>query len=57
MKKIVAVTNNGDECIYEISIDIANVPSGTYRGDGILGFSPERSMGFSICYNDCENEE
>lgn len=54
---LVAMTKNGDEYIYEISIDISKVPSGTYQGDCSLEFSPEKSMGFSICYNDSENEE
>ena len=53
----VAMTRNGEEYIYEISIDISKVPQGTYQGGVNLNFAPEKSIGFSICYNDCENEE
>ncbi len=49
------MTKSDDECIYEISIDISKVPVGVYQGDINLSFSQERSIGFSICYNDAED--
>ena len=50
----VVMTKNGEEYIYELSIDISKVPSGTYQGDVNLDFSQEKSIGFSISYNDGE---
>lgn len=50
----VVMTKNDEEYIYELSIDISKVPTGTYQGDVNLEFSQERSVGFSISYNDGE---
>ena len=46
---------DNDEYIFEISIYIAKVPTGTYQGSVETIFSQERSVGFSISYNDGEN--
>lgn len=53
----VVMTRNGEEYIYELSIDISKVPTGTYQGDVNLEFSKERSVGFSISYNDGEKRD
>ncbi len=50
----VVMAQNGEEHIYELSIDISKVPPGTYQGDINLDFSQEKSIGFSISYNDGE---
>lgn len=52
---IVATSQEGGTYICEMSIDISMVPEGAYQGDIILDFSGEKSIGFSISYNDCEN--
>lgn len=49
------MSQSGNEYIFEISIDISRVPEGTYQGSSELIFSQERSVGFSISYNDGEN--
>ncbi|MBQ4284685.1 MAG: alpha/beta hydrolase fold domain-containing protein [Lachnospira sp.] len=51
----VAMIKDGDEYVYELSIDISKVPLGTYQSDVSLDFSPEQSVGFSISYNDGED--
>lgn len=52
----VATAQEGNVYVCELSIDISQVPEGAYQGDVNLDFSGERSIGFSISYNDCENE-
>ena len=51
----VAISQEGDVYICEMSIDISKVPEGAYQGDITPSFSAEKSIGFSISYNDCEN--
>lgn len=53
---VVAMSKNGNETIYEISIDISKVPTGTYQGDASIDVSAGKKIGFSICYNDGEGE-
>ena len=50
----VATSKNGNETIYEISIDISKVPAGTYQGEEDMEFAAGKNIGFSICYNDGE---
>ena len=52
---VVAISDNGNETIYEISIDISKVPDGTYQGGESFAFAVGRKIGFSICYNDGED--
>lgn len=50
----VATSKNGNETIYEISIDISKVPAGTYQGEDDSNLVAGKNIGFSICYNDGE---
>ncbi len=50
----VAVVRNNDCYVYEISIDVSGVPSGTYQGLEDIKFEQEQCVGFSISYNDGE---
>lgn len=51
----VATAQEENTYVLELGIDISLVPEGAYQGDANLNFSSEKSIGFSICYNDCEN--